>query len=142
MKPTFTCFPTTFPPPSGFGPICTPNGDSEPPTQLEHRRDEWPETATLSPLPTEFRFTDQELSHRKLNCLSPRQREVLEGLRQGMATNDLAIEMGVAEETIRSHVTAILQTLGVHSRLQAVAVANDLASSPSPSGTPSDDALR
>jgi DNA-binding CsgD family transcriptional regulator len=135
-------FSDDLPTPAGFAPICAPNVDLPPPKPLHHGRDDQPKIGRLSPLPLEFRLTSHERTQRRLNRLSPRQREVLEGLRQGMATTELASAMGVAEETVRSHVTAILQTLGVHSRLQAVALANDSAPDPARPNPPSERSCR
>jgi PAS domain S-box-containing protein len=63
--------------------------------------------------------------------LTPRQAEVLSLLEQGYATNQIADELHIAVETVRNHIRAILRNLGVHSRLEAVALAHrgDLATS-------------
>jgi DNA-binding CsgD family transcriptional regulator len=55
--------------------------------------------------------------------LTPRQLEVLHLLDQGLSTQQLAERLGISIETVRNHIRAILRTLGVHSRLQAVAEA-------------------
>lgn len=55
--------------------------------------------------------------------LSPREDEVLEGLRQGASTADLAGSLGVSPVTVRRHVSALLRKLGVCDRRQAVALA-------------------
>jgi LuxR family transcriptional regulator of spore coat protein len=52
--------------------------------------------------------------------LTPRQSEVLRMLDQGRSTRQIAEELCVSTETVRNHVRRVLQTLGVHSRLEAV----------------------
>jgi LuxR family maltose regulon positive regulatory protein len=58
--------------------------------------------------------------------LTPRQLEVLHLLAAGFSTALIASELHVATDTVRNHVRAILQALGVHSRLQAVLRAREL----------------
>lgn len=55
--------------------------------------------------------------------LTPRQAEVLVMLEHGRSTDQIAGELHLSVETVRNHVRAILRTLGVHSRLEAVALA-------------------
>jgi PAS domain S-box-containing protein len=52
--------------------------------------------------------------------LTPRQREVLRLLSEGLETQDIAERLGIAEETARNHIRALLRTTGAHSRLEAV----------------------
>jgi DNA-binding CsgD family transcriptional regulator len=56
-------------------------------------------------------------------ALTPRQHEVLRALRAGQSTAQMAELMGIAPETVRNHVRRLLAALGVHSRLEAVALA-------------------
>lgn len=60
------------------------------------------------------------LPHRSL---TPRQAEVLGHLEQGQSTRQIAQELHLSPETVRNHVRHILGALGVHSRLEAVALA-------------------
>jgi PAS domain S-box-containing protein len=55
--------------------------------------------------------------------LTPRQREVLTLLADGASTSEIAVVLGLAEETVRNHIRQLLRRLGVHSRLAAVAYA-------------------
>jgi DNA-binding CsgD family transcriptional regulator len=57
--------------------------------------------------------------------LTPRQAQVLHLLARGCSTEQMAEELGVAPDTIRNHVRAILRRLGVHSRLEAVIEAHE-----------------
>lgn len=55
--------------------------------------------------------------------LTPRQREVLERLREGKSNKQIAHELGLTEGTVKVHVTAILRLLGVRNRTQAALTA-------------------
>lgn len=55
--------------------------------------------------------------------LTPRQREVLRLLGQGRTTGRIASELGIAEETARNHIKAVLRALDANSRLEAVVAA-------------------
>ncbi|RZL38782.1 MAG: response regulator transcription factor [Rubrivivax sp.] len=55
--------------------------------------------------------------------LTPRQKDVLRLLGQGLPNKLIARELGVSVETVKDHVAAVLKALGVSSRTQAVVVA-------------------
>jgi PAS domain S-box-containing protein len=55
--------------------------------------------------------------------LTPRQAEVLRLLEQGRSTKQIAAELHLSPETVRNHVRRLFRTLGVNSRLEAVAAA-------------------
>ena len=55
--------------------------------------------------------------------LTPRQAEVLGLLERGRSTKQIAEELHLSTETVRNHVRHLLRTLGVHTRLEAVAAA-------------------
>ena len=52
--------------------------------------------------------------------LTPRQHEVLRLLGDGLETHDIAKRLGIADETTRNHIRALLRATGAHSRLAAV----------------------
>ena len=52
--------------------------------------------------------------------LTPRQRETLRLLAAGYSTQETAERLGVATETARNHIRALLRRLEVHTRLEAV----------------------
>jgi len=56
----------------------------------------------------------------RLVTLTPQQVRVLMMLSEGLLNKQIAYELGVSEATIKAHVSAILQKLGVESRTQAV----------------------
>jgi len=55
-----------------------------------------------------------------LDDLTPRQLEVLRLLAEGLETPQIAHRLGVAEETARNHIRALLRATGAHSRLEVV----------------------
>ena len=59
----------------------------------------------------------------RLATLTPQQVRVLMMLNQGLLNKQIAYELSVSEATIKAHVSAILQKLGVESRTQAVILA-------------------
>ncbi|HTV71064.1 MAG TPA: response regulator transcription factor [Rhizobiaceae bacterium] len=65
---------------------------------------------------------DPEVSDllRRIGSLTPQQTRVLGMLAEGLLNKQIAYELGVSEATIKAHVSAVLQKLGVDSRTQAV----------------------
>ena len=59
----------------------------------------------------------------RLATLTPQQVRVLMMLSEGMLNKQIAYGLGVSEATVKAHVSAILQKLGVESRTQAVIAA-------------------
>jgi DNA-binding NarL/FixJ family response regulator len=65
----------------------------------------------------------------RLVTLTPQQVRVLMMLSEGLLNKQIAYELGVSEATIKAHVSAILQKLGVESRTQAVIAAAKISGS-------------
>jgi DNA-binding NarL/FixJ family response regulator len=63
----------------------------------------------------------------RLVTLTPQQVRVLMMLSEGLLNKQIAYELSVSEATIKAHVSAILQKLGVESRTQAVIAAAKIA---------------
>jgi len=61
--------------------------------------------------------------HQELQ-LTPRQAEVLDLLERGRSTRQIAEELHLSIETVRNHIRHLLRAMGAHSRLEAVAIAN------------------
>jgi DNA-binding NarL/FixJ family response regulator len=74
----------------------------------------------------------------RLVTLTPQQVRVLMMLSEGLLNKQIAYELGVSEATIKAHVSAILQKLGVESRTQAVIAAAKIAGSQWRQATPSE----
>lgn len=55
--------------------------------------------------------------------LTPRQREILSLLAEGVPVKGVARQLGLMETTVRNHVRMLFRALGVHSQLEAVACA-------------------
>ncbi len=55
--------------------------------------------------------------------LTAREREVLQGLGEGLSNPQLALRLGIGESTVKTHVSAVLSKLGVSTRLQAAKIA-------------------
>jgi two-component system, NarL family, nitrate/nitrite response regulator NarL len=66
----------------------------------------------------------QESTERqRVNRLTARQLEILTLLAQGVRPKDIAAQIGVTPQTLRTHVQNMLTRLGVHSKTEAVALA-------------------
>lgn len=59
----------------------------------------------------------------RVERLTPRQIEILQRMADGLSPEEMAGELGISRHTLRTHVQNILTKLGVHSKLQALAVA-------------------
>jgi pimeloyl-ACP methyl ester carboxylesterase/DNA-binding CsgD family transcriptional regulator len=57
--------------------------------------------------------------------LTARERELLEYLARGLDNHQIAAHCGLSEKTVRNHVSAILDKLGVESRAQAIVAARE-----------------
>jgi DNA-binding NarL/FixJ family response regulator len=62
----------------------------------------------------------------RLSTLTPQQVRVLMMLSEGLLNKQIAFELAVSEATVKAHVSAILQKLGVESRTQAVIAASKI----------------
>lgn len=62
----------------------------------------------------------------RIHALTPQQTRVLSMLGQGLLNKQLAYELKISEATVKAHVSAVLQKLGVDSRTQAVILLSKL----------------
>jgi len=57
--------------------------------------------------------------------LSPRQRDVLVLMSDGVRVKEIAVRLGLSETTVRNHIRLLLRRLECHSQLEAVARARE-----------------
>ena len=69
--------------------------------------------------PPELLVGSGRASSKQIAALTPRQREVLALLGQGKSNKEIGSILNLTEGTVKQHVSAILKTLGVTSRIQA-----------------------
>lgn len=68
----------------------------------------------------------------RLQTLTPQQTRVLGMLAEGLLNKQIAYELSVSEATVKAHVSAVLQKLGVDSRTQAVIRLSRISAEPLP----------
>ncbi|MEX0832897.1 MAG: response regulator transcription factor [Actinomycetota bacterium] len=59
-------------------------------------------------------------AQRHISLLTPREREVLSLIAEGLANNEIADRLGVAPRTVEAHIHEVLARLGVHSKIEAL----------------------
>ncbi|MEJ2375853.1 MAG: response regulator transcription factor, partial [Pseudolabrys sp.] len=74
----------------------------------------------------------------RMATLTPQQVRVLMMLSEGLLNKQVAYQLGVSEATVKAHVSAILQKLGVESRTQAVIAAAKIESGQWPQQAPAE----
>ena len=55
--------------------------------------------------------------------LSPRQREILESITRGLSNAQIALQLDISAESVKTHMTKLFAKLGAASRAEAVAIA-------------------
>jgi len=63
----------------------------------------------------------------QLEKLTPREKEVLRLMAEGAASRDIASRLGISYTTVRTHIRSLGSKLGVHSKLEAIIKARELA---------------
>jgi DNA-binding NarL/FixJ family response regulator len=63
----------------------------------------------------------------QLERLTPREKEVLRMMAEGAASRDIASRLGISYTTVRTHIRSLGSKLGVHSKLEAIVKARELA---------------
>ena len=61
----------------------------------------------------------------KMATLTPREREVFEGLSRAETNDEIAHELQIGVETVRTHTAKILRKLGVRSRRALIGISED-----------------
>jgi DNA-binding NarL/FixJ family response regulator len=75
-----------------------------------------------------FRLVDQQrqaerTAHRLVAQLTPRERQLLPLLAEGLDDMAMAERLGISHKTVRNYMVNVLDKLEVHSRLQALVLA-------------------
>ncbi|HYM97402.1 MAG TPA: response regulator transcription factor [Candidatus Sulfotelmatobacter sp.] len=63
----------------------------------------------------------------QLERLTPREKEVLRLMADGTSSRDIAEQLGISYTTVRTHIRSLGSKLGVHSKLEAIVKARELA---------------
>jgi DNA-binding NarL/FixJ family response regulator len=88
--------------------------------------DTWLPPSAAQDNPAALDASEAEATSR-LAALTPQQFRVLSMLSAGLLNKQIAAELGVSEATVKAHVSAVMQKLGVSNRTQAVLLAQKLA---------------
>ncbi len=59
--------------------------------------------------------------------LTPTQFRVLQGVHHGLANKQIAFDLGIAEATVKAHMTALMRKLNVRNRTQVAILAEKWA---------------
>ena len=63
----------------------------------------------------------------QLESLTPREKEVLRLMAGGKSSRDIGAKLGISYTTVRTHIRSLGSKLGVHSKLEAIVKARELA---------------
>lgn len=63
----------------------------------------------------------------QLESLTPREKEVLRRIAEGLSSRSIAAELHISYTTVRTHIRSLGSKLGVHSKLEAIVKARELA---------------
>lgn len=61
-------------------------------------------------------------AHIGLQCLTPREIEVLQATALGFSNRDVALQLGITEDTVKGHMRLLMDKLGAKNRTHAVAI--------------------
>jgi DNA-binding NarL/FixJ family response regulator len=77
---------------------------------------------TISSILNKRRETEAQLEK-----LTAREKEVLRLMAQGMSSRGIATKLGISYTTVRTHIRSLGSKMGVHSKLEAIVKARELA---------------
>jgi len=63
----------------------------------------------------------------QLDSLTPREKEVLRLMAEGVSSRTIGARLGISYTTVRTHIRSLGSKLGVHSKLEAIVKARELA---------------
>lgn len=67
---------------------------------------------------------------RRIEGLTPTQLRVLRGVHNGLPNKQIAFELGIAEATVKAHMTALMRKLNVRNRTQVALLAARVSDAP------------
>ncbi|KQM96551.1 MULTISPECIES: helix-turn-helix domain-containing protein [unclassified Sphingomonas] len=62
--------------------------------------------------------------------LTPRQVRIMQGVHSGLLNKQIAYDLGIAESTVKAHMTQLMRRLQVSNRAQVAQAARAIAASP------------
>ncbi|NKJ45005.1 DNA-binding NarL/FixJ family response regulator [Novosphingobium sp. SG916] len=68
----------------------------------------------------------QRLSEAPAVRLTPTQFKVMQGVRSGQLNKQIAYDLGIAEKTVKAHMTALMRKLNVRNRTQVAIAAQSI----------------
>jgi DNA-binding NarL/FixJ family response regulator len=99
--------------------------DSEPATLLAAVRSAAAGSGPIDPRVTAALLEPTRAQDDDAEALSPREREVLELVAQGLANKQIARRLGITERTVKAHVGSLFRRIGVADRTSAALWARD-----------------
>ncbi len=76
--------------------------------------------SVLNKVLTQFRQLPEDGSNHADDKLSPREKEVLKALTEGLSNKEIAQQLYIAEKTVKAHFSSIYRKLNVSTRSQAI----------------------
>ncbi|MFD9207083.1 response regulator [Streptomyces sioyaensis] len=94
--------------------------------------------ATTTRLMSSLRGADPEAAPEEdaLSGLSPREREILALIGEGLTNRQIGKRLYLSEKTVKNHISRLLAKLGVERRIQAAVLATQAAAPPDPTAGP------
>jgi len=54
----------------------------------------------------------------RLSALTSRELQIARAVAEGLSNRDIAVQLGITEQTVKNHLTSVFEKIGVSSRLQ------------------------
>ncbi len=71
-------------------------------------------------------YVGDEMQFRPVTRLTPMQMKILHGVHSGLLNKQIAFDLGIAEATVKAHMTALMRKLNVRNRTQVALVAQTM----------------
>jgi two-component system response regulator DevR len=83
--------------------------------------------ALITPTSIATLLNRRRQSESQRESLTTREKEVLRLMAEGLSSRDIATKLGISYATVRTHIRSLGAKLGVHSKVQAIVKARELA---------------